>query len=487
MLADEVLYRPVTELAKMLRARRLSPVELTRAYLARIERLNPKLSAFATVTADLALEQARQAEREIAAGKDRGPLHGVPYGAKDLVATKGTRTTWGAKPYENQVFDHDAAIVRKLRDAGAVLLGKLAMIELAGGLGYSKGESSLQGAAHNPWNLDRWTCGSSSGSGAAVAAGLVPFAIGSETWGSILCPSSFCGVSGLRPTFGRVSRQGAMALSWTLDKLGPMARSARDCELVLERIQGHDPDDPYSADERPAPRSDPAAVKRMTIGWLRLDFEKQGDKSVEKAFLAALDDLRRAGARLEEAKLPDLPFEAAASTVLTAEVATAFEDLQKSGGSRKLVSPDAPLSFVVARAVSGPDFVKAQRVRTVCQKGMANLFARYDVLLYPGEGYTAFPLDKDFNEIPWSDPVGAAGNLCGLPAISVPCGFGADGLPVSLTAMTSAFEEDKGISLARFFQGITSWHLKHPPIDDAAGVRSAALPAPDAVTPPSAS
>jgi len=345
MLGDEVLYRPVTDLAKMVRARQVSPVELTRAYLARIERLNPKLSAFATVTADLALGQARQAEREIAAGKDRGLLHGIPYGVKDLVATKGTRTTWGAKPYEDQVFDRDAAIVRRLESAGAVLLGKLAMIELAGGLGYSKGESSLQGAAHNPWGLDRWTCGSSSGSGAAVAAGLVPFAIGSETWGSIICPSSFCGVSGLRPTFGRVSRQGAMALSWTLDKLGPMARSARDCEIVLERIQGHDPEDPYSADEKPAPPSDPATVKKMKIGWLRLDFQKQGDKSVEKSFLAALDDLRRAGVRLEEAKLPDLPFEAAASIVLTAEVATAFEDLQKSGGARKLVSPDAPLAF----------------------------------------------------------------------------------------------------------------------------------------------
>src|SRR5262245_4186746 len=222
MAADDLLYKPVTELSKMLRARRISPVELTRACLDRIDALNPSLSAFATVTGDLALEQARRAEREIAAGKDRGPLHGMPYGAKDLVATRGIRTTWGAKPYENQMFDEDAAIVTRLREAGAVLLGKLAMIELAGGLGYAKGDASLQGAAHNPWNLDRWTCGSSSGSGAAVAAALVPFAIGSETWGSIICPSSFCGVSGLRPTFGRVSRRGAMALSWTLDKLGPM-------------------------------------------------------------------------------------------------------------------------------------------------------------------------------------------------------------------------------------------------------------------------
>ena len=485
MVADDVLYKPVTELSKMVRGRSISPVELTRAYLSRIEALNPELSAFATVTEDLALEEARRAEREITVGKYRGPLHGIPYGAKDLVATKGIRTTWGAKPYADQMFDADAAIIRKLREAGAVLLGKLAMIELAGGLGYSKGDSSLTGAAHNPWGLDRWTCGSSSGSGAAVAAALVPFAIGSETWGSIICPSSFCGVSGLRPTFGRVSRQGAMALSWTLDKLGPMARSARDCELVLERIQGHDPDDPYSAEERPAPPSDPGTVKTMRVAYLKDDFDKQGDKSVEKAFLAAIDDLRRAGVRLEEAKLPDLPFEAAAAVVLTAEVATAFEDLQKSGRARDLVSPEAPLSFVVARAVTGADFVKAQRVRTLCQRALADFYARYDVLLYPGEGYTAFPIDKDFSDIAWSDPVGAAGNLCGLPAIAVPCGFGADGMPISLTAMTSAFEEDKGISLARFFQGITSWHLKRPPLDRRDAARAGGAPASHAAPPAS--
>src|SRR5262245_28137401 len=310
MIDDDVLYKPITELSKMLRSRQLSPVELTRAYLSRIAALNPTLSAFATVTGEVALDDARRAESEIGAGKYRGPLHGIPYGAKDLVATKGIPTTWGARPYAGQMFDADAAIIRRLREGGAVLLGKLAMIELAGGLGYSKGDSSLTGAAHNPWGLDRWTCGSSSGSGAAVAAALVPFAIGSETWGSIICPSSFCGVSGLRPTFGRVSRRGAMALSWTLDKLGPMTRSARDCELVLERIQGHDPDDPYSADEKPAPPSDPASVARMKVGVLRPDFKKQGDASVEKTFLAALDDLRRAGAHMEETRLPDLPFEA---------------------------------------------------------------------------------------------------------------------------------------------------------------------------------
>ena len=477
MPGEDVLYKPVTELSRLVRSRKVSPVELTRAYLSRIDTLNPRLSAFVTVTADLALAQAKQAEKEIVAGRDRGPLHGIPYGAKDLVATKGVRTTWGARPYENQVFDRDAAIIDRLRDAGAILLGKLAMIELAGGLGYSKGDASLTGAAHNPWALDRWTCGSSSGAGAAVAAALVPFAIGSETWGSIICPSSFCGVSGLRPTFGRVSRQGAMALSWTLDKIGPMARSARDCELVLDRIQGHDPDDPYSSDERPSPPSDPASVKRLKVGYFNLDFEKFGNKSVETAFMTALDDLRRSGVRLEEAKLPDLPFESTTVVILSAEVATAFEELERSGGARLMVSTGAPLSFVVARSVRGADYVKAQRVRTVCQQALADFFGRYDVLLYPGEGHTAFPLDKDFSEIAWSDPVGAAGNLCGLPAIAVPCGLGEGGLPVSLTAMTSAFEEDKGLSLARHFQQITSWHLKRPAMAGSTATRPAPGPA----------
>ncbi len=462
MTGDDLLYKPVHELAGLLRARKLSPVELTRAYLARIEALNPRLNAFAAVTADLALEQARRAERDIAAGRYRGPLHGVPYGAKDLLSTSGIPTTWGAKPFVGRMIDGDAAVIEKLRDAGAVLLGKLAMIELAGGLGYTKGDASATGGAHNPWGLDRWTCGSSSGSGAAVAAALVPFAIGSETWGSIICPASFCGDSGLRPTFGRVSRRGAMALSWSLDKLGPMARSARDCELVLDAIQGHDPGDPYSLDEPKAAPSDPAAAKRLRVGWIDRDFGKVGDKAVEAVFRAALSDLEGAGVRLEQAKLPELPFESAAAIILYAEAATAFEELERSGAARGLVTGTAPLTFIWSRAIRGADFVKAQRVRTVCQKAMADLLSRYDALLYPGQMYTAWPLEKDFSDISEPDPLGGAGNLCGLPAIAVPCGFASDGLPVGLTIMTGAFEESKALSLARFYQGITAWHAKRP-------------------------
>jgi len=470
MLSDDILFKPVGDLSKLVRARQISPVELTRACLDRIDRLDSSLHAFVTLTPDLALEQARQAEREIASGRDRGALHGIPYGAKDLVATKGIRTTWGAKPYEHQLFAEDATVVRRLRDAGAVLVGKLAMIELAGGLDYARGDASLTGAAHNPWNLKRWTCGSSSGSGAAVSAALVPFAIGSETWGSIICPSTYCGISGLRPTFGRVSRRGAMALSWSLDKLGPMARSARDCEIVLRAMEGHDPEDQYSADEPPGPQSDPAAARRFRAGFLKPDWDKYGDKSVRRAFEKALADLEAAGLRLEETKLPDLPFESATLAILYSEACSAFEELERSGGARQLATPTAFQSFIIARAIRGSDLVKAQRIRTLCQRAMADFFGRHDVLLFPGDLSTAPPWDKDFSEGGGGapDPAGAAGNLCGLPAVAVPCGFADDQLPASLTIMSGAFEEAKAVALGRLFQGITSWHTKRPPLTTAA-------------------
>src|SRR5262245_40250993 len=235
-ITEDTLYASVADLGKLLRDRKLSSEALTKAYLERLEKLGPKLGAVVTITRDLALDQAKQADKEIKEGKYRGPLHGVPCGGKDRLATKGIPTTWGAEPYKDQVFDHDATVVRKLRDAGAVLVAKLAMVELAGAFGYGTADASFTGPGRTPWNLDYWSGGSSAGSGAAVAAGLVAFAIGSETSGSIITPAAFCGVSGLRPTYGRVSRYGAMALCWSMDKLGPMCRTAEDCGLVLATI-----------------------------------------------------------------------------------------------------------------------------------------------------------------------------------------------------------------------------------------------------------
>jgi len=466
--AADLLYKPVTELSRLVRDRKLTSVDLTRACLDRIGKLDPTLHAFVTVMTEPALDDARRADREIAAGKVRGPLHGIPYGAKDLLATRGAPTTWGAKPYENQLFEFDAEVIRRLRDAGAVLIGKLAMIELAGGLGYDTGAASLTGAARNPWDTSRWTCGSSSGAGAAVSSAMVPFALGSETWGSIVCPSAFCGISGLRPTFGRVSRRGAMALSWSLDKIGPMARSARDCEIVYRAIAGFDPDDPYSADEPKGPESDPTAVPRLKIGFLRLDFTKAGNPEVGRVFHHALMALNGAGLRCEEVTLPDLPFAPATLAILSGEVGTAFEEIERDGRVRDLVTKDAVVSMIAARAMRATDFVKAQRVRTVCMRAAADLFSTWDVILYPTEMHTAFGAEEDFSKIAWSDPAGAVGNLCGLPALSVPCGFAENGLPVGLGIMAGAFEEAKALSLGRFYQRITDWHEQQPPIAPAA-------------------
>src|SRR2546422_8515620 len=234
MLSEDILYLSVHELGEQIRSRRISPVELTESYLARLEKLGSKLGAVAALTPDLALEQARAVEKELAAGRSRGPLHGIPYGAKDLLATRGIPTTWGAPPFKDQVFEYDATVVRKLREAGAILVAKLAMIELAGGGGYNNGKASLQGPSRCPYNLEHWAGGSSSGAGAAGSSGMVAFAVGSGTLGSIITPSVFSGVSGLRPTYGRVSRYGAMALSWTMDKLGPMCRAAVDCGVVVK-------------------------------------------------------------------------------------------------------------------------------------------------------------------------------------------------------------------------------------------------------------
>ncbi len=254
MLPDDIFFASIKELGAQLRARKLSPVELTEGYLARLEKFGPRLGAVVTLMRASALKEARAAEREIKQGRYRGPLHGIPYGAKDLLATRNAPTTWGAAPYKDQQFDYDATVVARLHDAGAILVAKLAMVELAGGMGYNHANASLTGACRTPWNTDYWSGGSSSGPGAAVAAGLVAFAIGSETSGSIITPAAFCGITGLRPTYGRVSRHGAMALAWTLDKLGPMCRSAADCGYVLCRHRGPRPARPDRA-QSPVPLS----------------------------------------------------------------------------------------------------------------------------------------------------------------------------------------------------------------------------------------
>jgi aspartyl-tRNA(Asn)/glutamyl-tRNA(Gln) amidotransferase subunit A len=468
---DDLAFSSASELSARLRARDLSPVELTEAYLARIERVAPALNAFVTVTAERARAEARAAEAELARGRWRGPLHGLPCGLKDLVDTAGIRTTFGARPCADRVPERDAEVAVRLREAGAILLGKLSMVELAGGLGYHTGEAALNGGCRTPWDRSRWAGGSSSGSGAAVAAGLVAFAIGSETWGSITCPSAFCGATGHRPTYGAVPRRGAMALSWSMDKLGPMARTALDCAMVLAAVAGPDPADPSSA---AAPeglsRVGPEIPPGLRVAVLGFPDRPPVEPAAREAFAAARQVFRGAGAVLEEAELPDLPYEALAGLFIEAEAATAFEDLIRTGRTRELSDrshADRRPEDYLPRALAS-DYVRAMRLRGEVQRALAAFFERHDLLVAPNLPYPPPRVEENFDALfSAPDPLGAAGNLAGLPATAVPMGF-ANGLPLSLQIVGPAFEDARVLSAAAFFQSRTRFHLERPPDPPAA-------------------
>jgi Asp-tRNA(Asn)/Glu-tRNA(Gln) amidotransferase A subunit family amidase len=465
MLAEDTLYLSVTELCRRIRARKLSPVELAESYLARSEKLAPQLNAYATLTKDLALEQAHAAEREIAAGRYRGPLHGIPYTAKDLLAAKGYPTAWGARPYAKQTFDEDATVIRKLREAGAVLIGKAAMIELAGGMGYRFASASASGPAKNPWDETCWTCGSSSGSGAIVAAALAAFAIGTETWGSIICPSAFCGISGLRPTFGRVSRHGAMALAYSMDKIGPMARTAEDCAIILAAIAGHDPKDCGSLPPAEARFAYPSpAPSPIHIGWLTNAWQNPAPE-VASAVQAAIEVLKKNGARVSDAKLPAGPWEEAAGTTVSAEGAAAFRSLIESGRVAELNDPLGQIAGYVNEQISAGDYLRAMQIRGILQKQIDGLFDTFDVIAAASLPVTATPLNTNLEtDLSFSDPLGGIGNFCGLPAISVPCGFSEKKLPIGIQFIARVRNDRAVVAAAEIFQKHTDWHLKRPPI-----------------------
>jgi aspartyl-tRNA(Asn)/glutamyl-tRNA(Gln) amidotransferase subunit A len=468
MISVDILYLSATELAKRIQDKTLSPVELTKAYLDRSEKLGSKLNAYARLAPEVALEQAAAAEKEISRGHYRGPLHGLPYAAKDLLASKGIPTTWGAKPYENQVFDYDATVIENLRRAGAILIGKAAMIELAGGMNYRFASASLQGAAKNPWNTSCWTCGSSSGSGAIVSAGLAAFAIGTETWGSIVCPSSYCGVSGLRPTFGRVSRYGAMALSYSMDKIGPMARSAEDCAHIFAVIAGHDIKDQSTLPlDKAAFTYSPSmdlSAKPLRVGWLTNAW-KQIDSHAEKAIQAAERSVRKTFSGTRTATLPDGPFEAAAGVVIGVEGAASFRDLIRSGQVAQLADPLGQINGYVNEQIGAADYVRALQVRRILQQKMEMLFDNFDVLVAAAQPLGANALEANLEtDLVFSDPLGGIGNLCGLPALSVPCGFTEQNLPLGLQFVARAGNDLAVIRGARTFQQHTDWHRKHPKI-----------------------
>ena len=446
---ESLAFEPVTVLSRLLERREVTSLDLTRMYLDRLRRYGDRLNCVITLTDELALAQAETADTEIRAGRYRGPLHGIPWGAKDLLATRGVRTTWGAKPYEFQIIDADATVVRRLQEAGAVLVAKLSMGALAqGGVWFG-------GSTRNPWDMSRSSSGSSAGPASATAAGLVGFSIGTETLGSIISPAAACGVTGLRPTYGRVSRYGAMALSWTMDKIGPMCRSVEDCALVFNAIYGADGRDGTVVD---APFEWDADFKptQLRIGYVasELDAPPDGASEAQRRFwtgqravlLDALDTLRDIGITLEPTELPVFPADAL-RLILNAEAGTAFDDLTRNRGVDQLTRQgpgDWPNRFRSARFIPAVEYIRAQRARTLLVREMHNLMSQYDALLSP-------TLSRSLTIT----------NLTGHPALALKAGF-RDGLPVALMITGRPYEEATVLQLAAVYERASPWHGMHP-------------------------
>jgi Asp-tRNA(Asn)/Glu-tRNA(Gln) amidotransferase A subunit family amidase len=438
---EELAFEPVTTLAPLLKARKISSTELTKMYLERLKKYSPKLLCVITLTEDLALEQAAKADEEIKRGHYRGPLHGVPWGAKDLYSAKGIKTTWGAEPYQNQVFDYNATVVDRLEQQGAVLLAKLSMGALAqGGLWFA-------GMTKNPWNTERSSSGSSAGSASATSAGLVGFSLGTETLGSIISPSTTCGVVGLRPTYGRVSRYGAMGLSWTMDKPGPICRTVEDCALVLQAIHGSDGKD-LAVVDAPFDWQPQLGLAGLRIGYIATEFE-QVQKDAKPVYEQALADLRAAGAKLEPVKLPDFQAQPL-RVILEAEAAAAFDDLTRSGGVNQLrgqTPGDWPNSFRTSRLIPAVEYIRAQRARTLLMRHVDQFMADWDVL--------ASPTRTGLLQVT---------NMTGHPQAVAPCGF-VNGLPQGLLFTGKLYEEGATLRVAMAYEKATKWHTMHPTLE----------------------
>jgi Asp-tRNA(Asn)/Glu-tRNA(Gln) amidotransferase A subunit family amidase len=434
---EDLAFADLDTLGALIHSRKVSCVELAQMFLTRLHRLDASLHCVITFCDERALAQAAALDAELAAGHDHGPLHGIPWGAKDLLATKGVRTTWGAEPFETQMLPEDAEVVRRLDAAGAVLCAKLAVGALAWG------DVWFGGVTRNPWRLDEGSSGSSAGSGSAVAAGALPFAIGTETLGSIMSPSARCGLSSLRPTFGRVSRRGAMTLCWTMDKLGPMTRSARDTSLVFAAIQGVDPLDDSTANAglpyAPPPVVD---VKGWRVGYLERDF---GEKSPLKG---SLDELRALGVELVPVKLPEAPL-GEMLVILSAEAAEAFDRLTLDGQDDQLarqVEQAWPNVFRTSRLIPAVEYLRAQRLRRKLMVDMDKVMSGIDVLVHS--------TDDD-------EPLIIA-NLTGHPTACAPCGFREDGTPRSLSFTGHLYAEAGLLGFVEAWQATTKYHLEHP-------------------------
>lgn len=433
--SEDLAFATVDELAGLLRAGSVTSVQLTRGCLERLKRFDPILRCVVTLLEDRALEDAARADAELRAGKPRGPLHGIPFGAKDLFAWPGAPTTFGAEPFREQVLDFEATVLSRLRAQGAVLVAKLSLGALA------MGDVWFGGRTRNPWNPEQGSSGSSAGSAAAVAAGLLPFALGTETNGSIVSPCTRCGASGLRPTFGVVSRHGAMPLSWTMDKVGVIARHATDLALVFEAIRGPDGGDPDVV-ACPFPWRRARPVEGMRAGYVR----GRGEPSrSERAFLAVLEE---AGLTIEETRLPEHPYRAMLA-ILFVEAAAAFDPLLRSGRIRELVAQGPrnwPNVFRAARFFPGVEYLQANRLRTRLIEDMARLMERHDILISPPHGTAML----------------SCTNLSGHPAVVLPAGARADGTPTAMTVVGRLYDEARLLAVAEAYQARTAWHRRRP-------------------------
>src|SRR5438270_8331069 len=456
---DDLAFATVPQLAELMRAKKVSSVELTKMYLSRLKKYGPKLLCVVTLTEDLAMKQAQAADDDLKRGKYRGPLHGIPWGAKDLFATKGIKTTWGAEPYRDQVIDYDATVVERLRDAGAVLLAKLSMGALA------QGPKWFGGVTRNPWAPDEdraGSSGSSAGPAAATGAGLVGFSIGTETLGSIVSPSSTCGVTGLRPTYGRVSRYGAMGLSWTMDKIGPICRGVEDCAAALNAIYGPDHRD-LTVGDAPFNWSADVPLSSLRVGYLKTEFvatpqpnatdqQRQQFEQRNAMYKEALSALEKAGVKITPIELPKFPTQNI-RYILTAEAATAFDDITRDGRVNQLSGQDPgdwPNTFRTARFVPAVEYLRAQRARVLLMREMDKLMSQWDVFVSPAPGSASLIIT----------------NLTGQPAVCVPCRFtGTPSLPRAIMFTGGLYDEAAPLRVGLAFEQATKWHAMHPKVD----------------------
>lgn len=472
-VATDVLFLSAREQGALIRQKKLSPVELTDAYLARIASLNPRTNAFITITGELARRQAADAEREIARGRYRGPLHGIPYAPKDILATKGIVTTNGSKVTASVVPDYESTITDRLGKAGAVLAGKLNLLEFAMGSGVVSGF----GPARNPWDLPRSPAGSSSGSGTALAAAMVPLSIGTDTGGSIRGPANFCGIVGLKQTYGRVSRYGVTTLAWSLDHAGPMTRTVADAALMLQVIAGHDPLDPSTTND-PVPDYSQALtgdIRGLRIGVPVRYLADELAPEIERAYRAALQTMRGLGATLVDVDVPHAEYATNAGWIVAMAEAAAFHE-QRLKTSPELFDPVVRERLDAARFYPATDYIKAQRVRTLLSQEMATVFTLCDVMAVPGgnalPGLLEPPDLAGTDVKPGSKAVRFRGgttflgNMTGLPALVLPCGFsaGPPALPIGLQLYGRAFDEASLFRVGHAYEQATDWHARRPPL-----------------------